>query len=145
MTTTSLPGYINLKALATAAATFVLLYILLVMLMIFALSQLNGMISTTSLHSLFKVLGVLCWAIPGYVAAHLASQRMITHGVIIGVIQGGCMSVFLLFSFSWEAGYDQAVFTGMLISLLGATLFGTLGAAAARHRATRSRPDNTTA
>lgn len=128
-------GKLNLSALSAGFLSFIGLYFLLSMAMIFGLSLFSQYIDSNYIYLFLKIAGLLSWALPGYVAARIADEHFILHGLTTGLLEGVSVSAFLFFTFSWDAGYGQVISSGILLSLAGATLLGTLGGIAARYRA----------
>ena len=130
---------LQLAAIGAGILSFIALYVLLGLMILFALALFSERIPSAVLYGSFKIVGLVSWAVPGYVAARVAGQRGWLHGALTGVAVGLLVALSMTFTFSWEGTVHDAVRNSMLKTFVIAwglcTLGGGLGdLIAARHR-----------
>ncbi len=131
---------IQWNAIGAGILSFVALFALFGLLLLFALAFLSESISSAALYGSFKVIGLLSWALPGYVAARIAGQRGWLHGALTGLLVGGLVLVSMMFTFSWEGSVHDEVRDSMLSTFaLAWGLCTTAGALADLLAARRAR------
>ena len=118
---------IQLGAIVAGVLSFAALYALLGLLLLFVLALLSEHVPSYWLYGGFKVLGLLSWIVPGYVAARIAGRRGWLHGLLTGIGVGLIVVVTMAFTFSWEGTMHDEVRTSMLTTFLLVLMLCTLG------------------
>lgn len=131
------------SAIGAGILSFIALYMLLGLIILFALAFLSEHVPSSSLYGSFKIVGLISWAIPGYIAARIAGQRGWLHGTLTGIGVGLLVALSLTFTFSWDSSMRDAVGAAMLKAFFIAWVLCTLSGAfvdllAARNRRTHS-------
>jgi putative membrane protein (TIGR04086 family) len=129
----------QLAAIGAGILSFVALYVLLGLLILFALALFSERLPSAVLYGSFKIVGLASWAVPGYVAARIAGQRGWLHGALTGVAVGLLVTLSMTFTFSWEGTVHDAVRDSMLKMFVIAWALCTLGGGLADILAARSR------
>ena len=135
---------LHLGAIAAGIFSFIGLYVLLGLAILFVLALFSDRIPSNALYGGFKVVGLVSWAVPGYVAARIAGHRGWLHGALTGVVVGLLVALSLTFTFSWEGTVHDAVLDAMLKTFMIALGLCTLGGGLADILAARSRRTHTT-
>lgn len=121
-------------ALTAGVLTFIGLFALLNLFLLFALALFAGHLDTAWLYGGIKVLGITSWVLPGFVAARIAGRRGWLHGLLTGLLVGALVAVSMTFTFSWEGTVHDEVRDRLLpvfvlvvaLCTLGGTLAGWL-------------------
>jgi hypothetical protein len=124
------------SAIGAGILTFIALYVLLGLVILFALVFLSERAPSVTLYGSFKIIGLASWAAPGYIAA---GQRGWLHGALTGIGVGALVTASMMFTFSWEGSVNEQVRDSMLKTFTLAWLLCTLAGALADIIDTRSR------
>lgn len=127
LTTSTPPKPIRVGAIVAGVLSFVALYALLALLMLFALALLSERVPTQWLYGSFKMLGLLSWMVPGYIAARIAGRTGWLHGALTGIGVGLLVVLTMALTFSWEGTLHDEVRASMLTTFLLVLLLSTLG------------------
>lgn len=126
-------------AIGAGVLGFVALYILLALLILFALALASEHLPTAVLYGGFKAAGLITWGLPGYIAGRVAGYRGWLHGTVTGLVVGLLVALSLTFTFSWEGTVHDAVRDSMVKSFVIAWGLCTLGGTLADLLALRRR------
>ena len=131
--------HLHLGAIGAGILSFIALYVLLGLVILFALAFLSERVPSAALYGSFKIIGLASWAAPGYIAARIAGQRGWLHGALTGIGVGALVTVSMMFTFSWEGSVHAEVRDSMLKTFALAWLLCTLAGSLADIIAARSR------
>ena len=131
--------HLHLGAIGAGILSFIALYVLLGLVILFALAFLSERVPSTALYGSFKIIGLASWAAPGYIAARIAGQRGWLHGALTGIGVGALVTVSMMFTFSWEGSVHAEVRDSMLKTFALAWLLCTLAGGLADIIAARRR------
>ena len=118
---------IHFAAIGAGVLSFIALYALLGLLILFSMAWLPEQISSTWLYTSFKVIGLASWALPGFIAARIAGQSGWLHGALTGIGVGILVVLSLIFTFSWDGTLHDNVRSSMLQTFLLAFALCTAG------------------
>lgn len=121
------PARVVTGALVAGLLSFVLLYVVLALGLVFALSLLPDSIDRDWIEHGFKLLGLLALLFPGYAAARIAGRNGLLHGVLTGVCVAAAGALFLVYTFSWEGSQRETVWVAIARTAVLAVLMGGLG------------------
>lgn len=126
-----LPPRIHTSAVIAGIVSFLMLYVALSLGLVFTLSLVPEHFNANWVEQLFKSLGLLTLLFPGYVAARIAEETGLIHGLLTGVGAGTISMIFLIYTFSWEGTDRNVVWLAMVkvvvISIAAGALGGFLG------------------
>jgi len=118
---------IHFGAIGAGVLSFIALYALLDLLILFSMAWLPEQISKSWLYTSFKVIGLTSWALPGFIAARIAGQSGWLHGALTGIGVGFLVILSLTFTFSWDGTLHDNVRSSMLQTFLPAFSLCTAG------------------
>ncbi len=118
---------VNVGAVGAGIVSFIVLYVLLSLGLVFTLSLLPEQINAKWVSHLFKLLGLLALLLPGYAAARIAERKGVLHGFLVGLGALLVTASFMMLTFSWEGSYPEAVWLGMVKVASLAIGLGCLG------------------
>lgn len=131
--------HIVYSALLAGVSSFVVLYVVLALGLVFALSWRPDNLDAQRVEQGFRVLGLVALLFPGYLAARLAGALGLLHGLLTGLCVALLGSLFLLYTFSWEGSHQQAVVVGIARTVVVAVVFSALGGVLGEWRNRRNR------
>jgi hypothetical protein len=118
---------IMIGAIVAGVVSFIILYVVLALGLVFALSLLQEYTGARWIEGTFKLLGLLALLFPGYAAARIAGRDGVWHGLLTGAAASAVSALFLMLTFSWEGSYREAVWFAIIkVTALGLVL-GSLG------------------
>lgn len=120
-------GRINAGAVIAGVTSFLILYVLLALGLVFALSLFSGFMDADWIEHLFKLFGALALLFPGYAAARIAGRNGLLHGLLTGVGASVVSALFMMLTFSWEGTYPQAVWLAIARITAFGLILGSLG------------------
>ena len=106
------------SALFAGILSFVGLYAMGAILIVFVLSLFSGAFGYDNVLMTLRVSGYVMLAIPAYVAARVAGRNGWRHGAVIGILEGLAVAALMTFTFSWEGTYKSEVILRMLPAFL---------------------------
>jgi len=118
---------IMLGAVVAGAVIFIILYVILALGLVFALSLLHEYTGARLIEGTFKLLGLLALIFPGYAAARIAGRNGVLHGLLTGVAASAVCALFLMLTFSWEGSYREAVWFAIAKVIVLGVVLGSLG------------------
>lgn len=130
---------VSAGAIVAGVISFLVLYVVLALGLVFALSWLPESMDPHRVEQGFRVFGLLALLFPGYAAARVAGRRGLVHGVLTGACVAALGALFLLYTFSWEGSHRQAVWIGIARTAVAGIVFGGLGGLLGEWRNRRSR------
>ena len=114
MTSMSKQSNIEATAIMAGLISFVAVYALGGIIIIFILSLMSEMFDSDRLMSWLRIFGYLALAFPAYVAASAVNHHAILHALVMGVIEGLAIVALMMFTFSWEGTLHSYVLSRML-------------------------------
>ena len=114
-------------ALLAGLLTFLLVYGLGALLVVFAMALVSGFLDSSYVIAALRLGGYLSLALPAYVSARVAGTRGVRHGLVIGVLTGACVLLLMTFTFSWEGTVQEELLQRMLPVFLGVVALSVLG------------------
>jgi putative membrane protein (TIGR04086 family) len=114
-------------AVVAGVISFVVLYVTLALGLVFALSLLPDSIDPLRVQQGFKLIGLLALLFPGYAAARIAGRNGLLHGLLTGACAAGVGALFLVYTFSWEGTYREAVWLAIARTAGLAVVAGCVG------------------
>jgi len=121
------PSRIVPGALIAGLLSFVLLYVILALGLVFALSLLPDAVDRAWVEQGFKLLGLAALLFPGYAAARIAGRNGLLHGLLTGVCVAAAGALFLVYTFSWEGSQRETVWVAIARTAALALVMGSLG------------------
>ncbi|TNF35987.1 MAG: hypothetical protein EP315_04845 [Gammaproteobacteria bacterium] len=122
---------LDTSAIVAGLISFVAIYAIGGMLIIFVMSLFSERFSADALQTILRVGGYIALAIPTYVATRAASVNAIRHGLIVGLIESLAILMLMTLTFSWEGTLQHQVLLRMLPVFLALNALCCIGTALA--------------
>lgn len=118
---------IQLGAIGAGILSFIALYALLGVLILFSMAYLPEQFPKAWLDASLKIIGLISWALPGFIAARIAGHTGWLHGALTGVNVGILVALTMTLTFSWEGTLHDSVRDSLIQTFLLAFALCTVG------------------
>ena len=119
---------LQISAIVAGLVSFVAIYAIVGMLVIFVLSLFSEQFDAHALEKLLRIGGYIALAFPPYVATRAADKHRLRQGIVVGFIESSAVLVLMTYTFSWEGTLQEQVLMRMLPVFLALNALCLVGA-----------------
>jgi len=123
--------HLQISAIFIGFITFISVYVVGGILVIFSLSILPESLSPDTLMLVLRIGGYLALAFPAYVTARAVDENILFHAFVMGVIEGVGVIILMMNTFSFEGTLKHYVISQMLPVFAGVLVLSLIAGYAA--------------